>query len=167
MSASGEFRWPPVGIFSWPPSAGRRYLQERTRESLGRLYAMHWPDLTTARGPRRSPLHDQVAAAGACFGEVAGWERANWYAQRGEHPEYHYSFERPPYFERVALEHEAARTASALFDLSSFAKMEGPGGPRPWRPCRPRSPASSTCPSAISLHDHAHRRAAASTPTSP
>jgi glycine cleavage system aminomethyltransferase T/glycine/D-amino acid oxidase-like deaminating enzyme len=111
--------------------AGAAYLRERTRESLGRLYAMHWPDLqpTTARGLRRTPLHDRLAAAGACFGEVAGWERANWYADPGERPEYVYSYGRAPYFERVAAEHRAARDAVALFDLSSFAKAEiaGPG----------------------------------------
>jgi 4-methylaminobutanoate oxidase (formaldehyde-forming) len=110
--------------------AGPRYLERRTRESLGRLYAMHWPDLqpATARGLRHTPLHDRVAAAGACFGETAGWERANWYAEPGERPEYSYSFRRAPYFERVALEHEAARAGVALFDLSSFAKVEV-GGP--------------------------------------
>jgi heterotetrameric sarcosine oxidase gamma subunit len=106
--------------------AGPAYLRKRTRESLGRLYAMHWPDLqpATARGLRRTPLHERVAAAGACFGEVAGWERANWYGEPGERPEYVYSFERAPYFERVAAEHRAAREAVALFDLSSFTKLE-------------------------------------------
>lgn len=53
---------------------GRRYLHQRTTEGLGRLYAMHWPDLQpkAARDLRRSPLHDRLAAAGACFGEVNG-----------------------------------------------------------------------------------------------
>lgn len=111
--------------------AGAAYLRERTRESLGQLYAMHWPDLqpSTARGLRRTPLHDRVASAGACFGETAGWERANWYARAGEPAEYEYSWERAPYFERVADEHRAARERVALFDLSSFSKIqvEGPG----------------------------------------
>lgn len=109
--------------------AGSRYLYERTRESLGRLYAMHWPDLqpATARGLRRSPLHDRLRAAGAVFGEVAGWERANWYADSGQVSEYEYSYERPPYFENIAREHRAARDAVALFDLSSFSKVEVAG----------------------------------------
>jgi 4-methylaminobutanoate oxidase (formaldehyde-forming) len=109
--------------------AGARYLRERTRESLGQLYAMHWPDRqpATARGLRRTPLHARVAAAGAVFGEVAGWERANWYAGPGEDAEYAYSFERPRYFDNVAREHRAAREAVALFDLSSFAKVEVEG----------------------------------------
>lgn len=109
--------------------SGPRYLGERTKESLGRLYAMHWPDLqpTTARGLRRTPLYDRLAAAGAVFGEIAGWERANWYAEPGQPAEYSYSYERPPYFENVAREHQAAREAVAIFDLSSFAKIEVAG----------------------------------------
>jgi glycine cleavage system aminomethyltransferase T/glycine/D-amino acid oxidase-like deaminating enzyme len=109
--------------------AGARYLHERTRESVGRLYAMHWPDLqpSTGRELRRTPLHDRLAAAGAVFGEVSGWERANWYADPGQPREYQYSFERPPYFENVAREHRAAREAVALFDLSSFTKVEVAG----------------------------------------
>ena len=109
--------------------SGARYLRERTRESLGQLYAMHWPDRqpSTARGLRRTPLHERVAAAGAVFGEVAGWERANWYADPGQAAEYSYSFLRPPYFDNVAREHRAAREAVALFDLSSFAKVEVEG----------------------------------------
>jgi glycine cleavage system aminomethyltransferase T/glycine/D-amino acid oxidase-like deaminating enzyme len=107
------------------------YLYERTRESLGRLYAMHWPQLQaeSARGLRRTPLHHRLLAAGACMGETAGWERANWYGEPGSTPAYAYSYERPPYFENVAAEHRAAREAVALFDLSSFAKAEvaGPG----------------------------------------
>lgn len=111
------------------PQTGPAYLFERTRESLGRLYAMHWPQLQpeAARGLRRSPLHHRLAAAGACFGETAGWERANWFGEPGERPRYEYSFARPPYFDRVAAEHRAAREAVALFDLSSFAKLEVAG----------------------------------------
>ena len=37
-----------------------------------------------ARGVKSSVLHDRVAAAGACFGESAGWERPNWYARPGQ-----------------------------------------------------------------------------------
>ncbi len=114
-----------------PAQAGDAYLFARTRESLGRLYAMHWPFLQprTARGLRLVPLYDRLAAAGACFGEAAGWERANWYAPAGSRPEYAYSWGRPNWFDAVAEEHRAARETVALFDLSSFAKVrvEGPG----------------------------------------
>ena len=113
-----------------PAQGNASYLYARTRESLGRLYAMHWPfqQPGTARGLRHVPLYDRLAAAGACFGETAGWERANWYAPPGERPEYAYSYGRQNWFGAVAEEHRAAREGVALFDLSSFAKLrvEGP-----------------------------------------
>jgi 4-methylaminobutanoate oxidase (formaldehyde-forming) len=61
-----------------------KYLYDRATEVLGLLYDMHWPyrQCVTSRGLRRSPLHDRLAARGACFGEVAGWERANWFAPK-------------------------------------------------------------------------------------
>ena len=109
--------------------ANERYLHERTKEALGRLYAMHWPNLqaTTARGIRRSPLYDRLDAAGACFGELKQWERAMWFAPPGVRPEYEYSFGRQNWFPYAAEEHRAAREAVALFDLSSFAKIEVTG----------------------------------------
>lgn len=109
--------------------SNRRYLHERTREGLGRLYAMHWPQLqpVTARNVRRSPLHARLAELGACFGELNGWERANWYGEPGTSPTYDYSFGRQNWFEPVGQEHLAAREGVVLFDLSSFAKFEVAG----------------------------------------
>lgn len=109
--------------------ANRRYLHARTVEGLGRLYAMHWPNLqpTTARNVRRTPLHERTAAAGAVFGEAVGWERPNWYAPPGVERAYAYSYGRQNWFPHVAAEHRAAREAAALFDLSTFTKIEVAG----------------------------------------
>ena len=109
--------------------ANRRYLHRRTVEGLGRLYAMHWPNLQpqTARDVRRTPLHERVDAAGAVFGELVGYERANWYAPAGVERRYQYAYDRQNWFEPSATEHEAARTAVALFDLSTFSKFEVAG----------------------------------------
>ncbi len=109
--------------------ANERYLHERTKEALARLYAMHWPNLqaTTARNIRRSPLYDRLRAAGACFGELAQWERPNWFALPGVEPVDEYSFGRQNWFPHAAEEHAAAREAVALFDLTSFAKIEVTG----------------------------------------
>ena len=73
-----------------PFQSNRTYLRDRTTETLGLLYAMHWPyrQYATARGVRRSPFHDRLVAAGAVMGETAGWERPNWYAPPGVEPEY-------------------------------------------------------------------------------
>ncbi|HWX70577.1 MAG TPA: FAD-dependent oxidoreductase [Steroidobacteraceae bacterium] len=103
----------------------KRYLRDRTVETLGLLYAMHWPfrQPETARGVRKSALHDRLAAAGACFGEVAGFERANWFAAAGTEPRYEYSYGRQNWFEQSAAEHRAVRQEVGLFDQSSFAKF--------------------------------------------
>lgn len=102
-----------------------RYLQDRTVEGLGLLYDMHWPfkQFKTARNVRRSSLHDRLAAAGACFGSVAGWERPNWYAPAGVEPEYKYSYGRQNWFAYSAAEHRAVRENVGLFDQSSFSKF--------------------------------------------
>jgi len=117
-----------------PFQGNERYLQHRIRESLGLLYAMHWPyrQMESARPARQTPLHSRVAARGACFGETAGWERANWYADDGAEPRYDYSYDKPTWFADVAREHRAARENVALFDLSSFAKfrLDGPDAER-------------------------------------
>ena len=117
-----------------PFQTNRRYLRERVSESLGLLYAMHWPyrQYETGRGVRRSPLHDRVQAAGACHGSAFGWERPNWYAPAGVEPRYEYSYGRQNWFEYSASEHLAVRQNVALFDQSSFAKfrLQGPDAMR-------------------------------------
>ena len=110
--------------------SNRAYLAERATESLGKLYAMHWPFLQpeTARNIRLSPLHERLKAQGACFGETAGWERANWFATDGMEPRYEYSYGRQNWFGCAAEEHKAVRETVGLFDQSSFGKflVQGP-----------------------------------------
>ena len=127
---------PPVDLWevdvrrNMPFQINRKYLRARVSESLGLLYATHWPfrQYETARGVRKSTLHDRLAAAGACFGEAFGWERANWYAPAGTlppgvRPQYEYSYGRQNWFEASADEHRTVRSAVGLFDQSSFAKF--------------------------------------------
>ena len=103
----------------------RRYLKERVSESLGLLYATHFPfrQYETSRGVRKSAIHDRLVAAGACHGEAFGWERPNWYAPEGVEARYEYSYGRQNWFEHSAAEHRAVRENVALFDQSSFAKF--------------------------------------------
>jgi len=113
-----------------PFQGNRKYLRERVSETLGLLYATHWPfrQYASARGARKSALHDRLVARGACHGEAFGWERPNWYAPKGVTPSYEYSYGRQNWFEHSAAEHRAVREAVGLFDQSSFAKfrLEGP-----------------------------------------
>ena len=108
-----------------PFQRNKRYLRDRTIETLGLLYAMHWPfrQAESARGVRKSALHDRLAAAGACFGEVCGFERANWFAPPGTAAACEYSYGRQNWFEPSAAEHRAVRERVGLFDQSSFAKF--------------------------------------------
>ena len=112
-----------------PFQRNRKYLKERVSETLGLLYADHWPyrQMATARGVRRSPLHAHLAARGAVFGEVAGWERANWFAKPGQEREYKYDWGRQNWFETQKAEHMAVRTGVGLFDMTSFGKIRVEG----------------------------------------
>ncbi len=108
-----------------PFQSNRRYLKERTSEALGLLYAMHWPyhQVETARGVRRSPFHDRMKDLGACFGEVNGWERPNWFAPGETEPRYAYSYGRQNWFDNAQAEAEAVRDTVGIFDQTSFAKF--------------------------------------------
>jgi len=112
-----------------PFQKNRRYLRERVSETLGLLYADHFPyrQMATARGVRRSPIHEQLKARGAVFGEVAGWERANWFAREGQEREYRYSWKRQNWFENSREEHLAVRNGVGLFDMTSFGKIRVEG----------------------------------------
>jgi 4-methylaminobutanoate oxidase (formaldehyde-forming) len=112
-----------------PFQKNRTYLRERVTETLGLLYADHFPyrQMATARGVRRSPLHEHLKARGAVFGEVAGWERANWFARPGQEREYKYSWKRQNWFENQRDEHLGVRTGVGLFDMTSFGKIRVEG----------------------------------------
>ena len=118
----------------FPFQANKTYLVNRVTETLGLLYADHFPyrHYESARGVRHLPLHERHAERGACFGEAAGWERPFWYLPaearaRGEKPEYRYSWGRQNWFEYAAAEHNAVRTGVGLFDLTPFGKIRVEG----------------------------------------
>ncbi|MEH6626895.1 MAG: FAD-dependent oxidoreductase [Motiliproteus sp.] len=114
-----------------PFQGTQNYLYDRTTESLGLLYETHYPfkQYKTARGVRRSALHEQLKAQGAVFGVENGWERANWFAEAGQKAEYELSFGRQNWFDNNKSEHEAVRNTVGVIDQSSFSKyqVEGPG----------------------------------------
>lgn len=112
-----------------PFQNNKAYLVERSTETLGLLYADHFPyrQKATARGIRRTPLHHALAENGAVFGELAGWERANWFAEPGQTPAYEYGWKRQNWFENSAREHMAVRENVGLYDMTSFGKIRVEG----------------------------------------
>ncbi len=112
-----------------PFQGNRHYLFERSKETLGLLYGDHYPyrQKATARGVRRTPFHSQLEARGAVFGEIGGWERANWFADEGEARHYQYAWGPQNWFANQAAEHRAVRTNIGMYDMSSFGKIRVEG----------------------------------------
>ncbi len=112
-----------------PFQGNKTYLVARAKETLGLLYADHYPyrQKATARGIRRTPFHSQLLEQGAVMGELAGWERANWFANSGQTPAYEYSWKRQNFFGNVAAELAAVRSNVGMYDMSSFGKIRVEG----------------------------------------
>ncbi|MCZ4313361.1 FAD-dependent oxidoreductase [Comamonadaceae bacterium G21597-S1] len=106
-------------------TGNRKALFERTAETLGLHYAMRWPrqELETARPLRTSPLYDTLAAKGAEFGSKNGWERVNYFRPNGAAAPMH-TLGKPHWLPWVIAEQRATREAVAVYDQSSFSKLE-------------------------------------------
>jgi heterotetrameric sarcosine oxidase gamma subunit len=102
------------------------YRRLRTVEQLGMVYQCHYPTRSpqTARGAKRSPFHDRLAARGAHFRDVSGWEGADWYAPDGALPVADaLSWGRQSWFPYWRDEHQAARDGAIVMDMSFMSKF--------------------------------------------
>ena len=110
-----------------PHQNSSRYLEHRIVESLGVLFGdAAWPNysFTTARGGRRSPVHDRLAAAGAHFVDVVGWEYPEWFAPLDDsRPNADLTWGRAAWWSRHEAEHRAVREAVGLIDLTFMGKF--------------------------------------------
>jgi 4-methylaminobutanoate oxidase (formaldehyde-forming) len=114
--------------------AGREYTLARTLEVYSTYYDVRYPgqERQAGRPLRLSPTYARLAELGASFGEKSGWERANWFepnAARGDESLRPRGWAGQVWSPAIGAEHRACREAAALFDESSFAKLEvlGPG----------------------------------------
>lgn len=112
------------------------YATERTREGVKYYYRLKFPhdENEWARPFRISPVHYRLQELGAVFGEKYGWERVNYFEpgklwRMAGADQRKWGWTRPPFFERLRVEHEATRERVALYDLTSFGKIDvsGPG----------------------------------------
>ncbi|MBL9022330.1 MAG: GcvT family protein [Myxococcales bacterium] len=102
------------------------YRRTRTVESLGMVYQCHYPtrSMQTARGAKKSAIYDRLAARGAYFRDVSGWEGADWFAPPGVEPKVEkLSFGRQNWFPYWEAEHKATREGVILMDMSFMAKF--------------------------------------------
>lgn len=119
---------------TFPYQSTRSFIEARVTETLGLLYADHFPyrQFATARGVRHTPFYERLKERGACFGETAGWERAHWFEpadrrEPGVAPAYRYSWQRQNWFDYSAEEHRAVRTGLGMLDMSAFGKFRVEG----------------------------------------
>lgn len=102
------------------------WVRERTIEASSHMYDIHPPGFfySTGRPLRTSPIHLDLAAKGAVFGESMGWERPKWFS-KGE--EEGMSYSQNSSFAQVAEECRAVRERVGVLDLTSFSKFEVKG----------------------------------------
>jgi 4-methylaminobutanoate oxidase (formaldehyde-forming) len=101
------------------------------REVYKYYYRLRYPfDVSEAGRPKRlSPLHARLEELGAVFGTKNGWERADYF-RPGESPrragedQRAFGWARPPFHDRVAVEHAAIRERLGIIDMTSFGKLE-------------------------------------------
>ncbi len=105
------------------------YTLARTRETYETYYDIRYPnhERSAGRPLRTSAANSWHAEHGAAFGEKSGWERANWYesnAERGDEGLRPRGWAGRHWSPAIGAEHRATREAVAVFDESSFAKLE-------------------------------------------
>jgi len=109
-----------------PYQCNPEYRRQRALESLGLVYACHYPDRSpqTARGARKSPFHERLEAQRAHFRDVSGWESPGWYAPEGHEPVAdRLTWGRANWFPWWEAEHKACREGVIAMDMSFMGKF--------------------------------------------
>ena len=136
--SDGETELDVTGYRAWrfgAPYRDPRFAQETAREVYRYYYRLRYPfDVDEWGRPKRlSPLHGRLQDLGAVFGTKNGWERADFFepgkSRRAGADQRAFGFTKPPWFDRLRVEHEAFRERVGIIDMTSFGKIEvcGPG----------------------------------------
>jgi glycine cleavage system T protein len=112
--------------------ASREYTLARTIEVYATYYDVKYPghERQAGRPLRLSPAYPRLQELGASFGEKSGWERANWFepnAAGGDESLRPRGWAGRHWSPAIGAEHRAVRETAALFDETSFAKIEVAG----------------------------------------
>jgi glycine cleavage system aminomethyltransferase T/glycine/D-amino acid oxidase-like deaminating enzyme len=114
----------------------REYTLARTLEIYSTYYDVKYPghERQAGRPLRVSPTSPRTQELGAVFGEKSGWERVNWFepnAAGGNESLRPRGWAGRLWSPAIGAEHVACRTTAALFDETSFAKIEVAGSDAP------------------------------------
>jgi glycine cleavage system T protein len=114
----------------------REYTLARTVEIYSTYYDVKYPghEREAGRPLRTSATYARTQELGAAFGEKSGWERVNWFepnTARGEESLRPRGWAGRLWSPAIGAEHVACRTTAALFDETSFAKIEIAGKDAP------------------------------------
>lgn len=110
-----------------------RYISIRGNEAYRNVHLIPHPaePMTIPRNIRRTPFYERYASQQAFFVEMSGWERAAWCeANLGlEEPDMpmRSGWAAQYWSPAQAAEHLRTRAAAALFDMSTFIKIEAEG----------------------------------------
>jgi glycine cleavage system T protein len=105
------------------------YTHARIKETYETYYDIRYPnhERSAGRPLRVSPVNAWHREHEAAFGEKSGWERVNWYESNtaaGDESLRPRGWAGQHWSPAIGAEHRATREAVALFDESSFAKLE-------------------------------------------
>ncbi len=117
-----------------PQYRSRDYALTRTYEVYATYYDVKYPghERQAGRPLRLPPAYERLVALGAVFGEKGGWERVNWFESNsadGDESLRPEGWAGRLWSPAIGVEHRACRERAALFDETSFSKLEvrGPG----------------------------------------
>ena len=124
---------PPMHMLAFDPRrfgayANREYRIDKAIEVFSLQFATHYPleEREAGRPRKTTAIHTRLKQAGARFGCVYGWERANWFAKH--HEPHSLSFKRTEWFDAVARECNRLHDNAGVIDLSGFSKFRVRGG---------------------------------------